>query len=129
MKIKQILVLQKKRRTENGERSLSELELLQQEHEKLKASSAKTIRLLNTKLSEKTEFAKDLETNLDKLERKNFVLETTVDKLQKQINQLKASEAKEKARYNTLKAEQNSTKIQKDTNSPTTTPNRKRNRM
>merc|ERR1712137_1056518 len=85
----------KKRKTDvDADHSLSELELLQQEHENLKMSSAKQIRTLTSRLQEKSDAAHKAEVALDTLEKKNLNLERMVEKLQKQIKNIKSTEVK-----------------------------------
>lgn len=80
----------KKRKIENNETPLSELEQLQQDHENLKMSSAKQIRTLNSRLQEKSDAAQKAEVALGTLERKNLNLERMVEKLQRQIKDIKS---------------------------------------
>lgn len=110
----------KKRRTNNNSiQNLSESELLQLEHEKLKTSSSKQIRTLSAKIQKLQENAGELEATLERANRKNAVLEKTVEKLQRQIKSLKSTDPKDKAKYSSLKV---------DTKTSSPQPKKKRGR-
>lgn len=98
-KEKEINPPRKKRKTsEIEEQSVSELESLQQENERLKSNSAKQIRTLTTKIQTLKENIGNLEGTLEKTNKKNANLEKLQAKLLKQISALKAEKNKNKTK-------------------------------